>query len=190
MWHPDIKDIDIGVPQESYLRPLIFLLYINDLLFALKKAQTNMYADYTMISYSSKTLDELHMVLNAELVDIEKWLQGNKLSLNVKTQQALIVGSMRNVNKTSKQPALLRVFHVDGTDIDLVNKVKFLGLLIDNCLTWRCHRKNIKGKVSRAIGLLKYCKNFASMETLKDIYRSIVESHLSNCCSVWGCNGI
>ena len=68
----DIQDIAIGMPQGSCLGPLLFLLYINGLPFALKKAETNMYADDTMISYSSKTLDELHMVLDAELVFIEK----------------------------------------------------------------------------------------------------------------------
>ena len=36
----------------------------------------------------------------------------------------------------------------------------------------------------------KICKNFVSMETLKDIYRSIVEPHLNYCCSVRGCSGI
>ena len=87
-----------------------------------------MYAGDIMMSYSSKTLDELHMVLNAELVDIEKWLQGNKLSLNVVKTQATKVGSMQNVNKMAAQPALLPVFHVGGTDIDLGNKVKCLGL--------------------------------------------------------------
>ena len=127
------------------------------------------------------------MVLNAELVDIEKWLQGNKLSLNVVKTQAMIVGSMQNVNEMAVQPTLLPVSHEGGTDIDLVNKVKYLGLHIDNSLTWKCQIENIKGKVSRAIGLLKYCKNFVSMETLKDIYRSIVEPHLNYCCSVWGC---
>ena len=186
----DIKDIDVGVPQGSCFGPLLFLLYINDLPFALKKAETNMYADDTMISYSSKTLDELHMVLNAELVNIEKWLQCNKLSLNVVKTQAMVVGSMQNVNKMAVQPTLSPVFHVGGTDIDLVNKVKYLGLHIDNSLTWKCQIENIKGKVSRAIGLLKYCKNFVSMETLNDIYRSIVEPHLNYCCSVWGCSGI
>ena len=97
---------------------------------------------------------------------------------------------MQNVNKMVVQPTVLPVFHVGGTDIDLVNKVKYLGLHIDNSLTWKCQIENIKGKVSRAIGLLKYCKNFVSMETLKDIYRSIVEPHLNYCCSVWGCSVI
>ena len=45
---PDIKDIDVGVPQGSCLGPLLFLLYINYLPFPLKKAETNMYADDTI----------------------------------------------------------------------------------------------------------------------------------------------
>ena len=77
----DIKDIDTRVPQGSCLGALLFLLYTNDLPFALKKAVTKRYADDTMISYSSKTLDELQMVLNIGLIDIKKGLQGNKLSL-------------------------------------------------------------------------------------------------------------
>ena len=105
-------------------------------------------------------------------------------------RQAMIVGSMQNVNKMVVQPTLLPVFHVGGTDIDLVNKVKYFGLHIDNSLTWKCQIENIKGKDSRAIVLFKYWKSLVSMETLKDIYRSIVEPHLNYCCSVWGSSGI
>ena len=104
------------------------------------------------------------MVLNAKLVVFEKWLQGNKLSFNVDKTQTMIVGSMQNANKMVVQPTLLPVFRVGGTNIDVVNKVKYLGLHVDNSLSWKCQIENIKGKVSLAIGLLKYCKNFASIE--------------------------
>ena len=56
----------------------------------------------------------------------------------------MVVGSMQHVNKMAVQPTLLPVFHVGGTDIDLVNK--HLGLHIDNSLTWKCQIENIRGK--------------------------------------------
>ena len=65
------------------------------------------------------------------------------------------------------------MFHIGGTDIELVNKVKYIGLHIDNSLTWKCQIENIKGKFSRTISRLKYCKNFVPRETLKDICVSI-----------------
>ena len=43
--------------------------------------------------YSSDTSDELDLVINEELSYIEKWLQGNKLSLNVVKTRAIIIGS-------------------------------------------------------------------------------------------------
>ena len=89
------------MPQGSCLGPLLFLLYINDLPFALKKAKATMYADDTAISYSSDKSEELDLVINEELSCIERWLQGNKLSLNVVKTQAIIIGSkpkIKNLN--------------------------------------------------------------------------------------------
>lgn len=78
----DVKDVDTELPQGSSLGPLLFLLYIDDLPRAPKKIEANIHADDTMMSSSSKTLDELKMVLNAGIVDIEKSFQGNGPSLN------------------------------------------------------------------------------------------------------------
>ena len=132
------------MPQGSCLGPLLFLLYINDLQFALKKAKATMYADDTAISYSSDTSDELDLVINEELSCIEKWLQGNKLSLNVVKTQAMIIGSKPKIKKLKNNPSTLPSFKVGGEKIDLINEAKYLGVVIDNCLTWESHISTLK----------------------------------------------
>ena len=77
------KEIRRGVPQGSCLGPLLFLIYINDLPFSLKKAKVTMYADDTSISYSLSSLEDVNQTLNSELSHLKKWLLGSKLSLNI-----------------------------------------------------------------------------------------------------------
>ena len=75
------------------------MIYINDLPFALKRAKATMYADDTAISFSSDDIEEIDVVVSAELACLEKWLQGNKLSLNVVKTQAMIIGSSQKLRK-------------------------------------------------------------------------------------------
>ena len=141
------------------------------------------------LSYSSDTSDELDLVINEELSCIEKWLQGNKLSLNVVKAQAMIIDFKPKIKKLKNNPSTLPSFKVGGEEIDLINETKYLGVVIDNCLTWESHISALHKKISRAIGLLNYARNFVQPSTLINLYRSIIEPHLSYCCSVWGSCG-
>ena len=130
----------------------------------------------------------LYLVINEELSCIERWLQGNKLSVNVVKIQAIIIGSKPKIKKL-KNPSTLPSFRVGGEEIDLINETKYLGVVIDDCLTWERHISEVQKKISRAIGLLKYARNFVQTGTLINLYRSIIEPHFSYCCSVWGSCG-
>ena len=58
-------------------------------------------ADDTSISFAAKSVNDLNMTLNRELDSLRKWLQGNKLSLNVLKRQAMVIGSRPNLKKIS-----------------------------------------------------------------------------------------
>ena len=62
---------------------MLFLVYINDLPNCLSIAQPRMFADDTIISYSSDSLDEIQYVINPELENLNNWLMANKLSSNI-----------------------------------------------------------------------------------------------------------
>ena len=72
-----------GVPQGSILGSLLFILYINDFANISKSLFPIMYADDTNAFMTGRNNNELMVSLNFELSKIKKWLECNKLSLNV-----------------------------------------------------------------------------------------------------------
>ena len=180
----NVSDINCGVPQGSFLDPLLFLTYINDLPFSLKQAHVSMYADDTKISHSSMSLADLQHNLNCDLSNLQDWLNGNKLSLNVVKTQSLIVGSGPNIRKIQSQSDAQPSFQIDNDNIEIVSSFKYLGFQVDNQLKWDDHIDKAKRKALRALGLVKYSKKYLSSEILAKMYRGLVEPHFSYCCSV------
>ena len=185
----NVNNINCGVPQGSCLGPLLFLIYINDVPFSLQNSQVTMYADDTTISYSSNNIDDLNDKLNRDLNCLKQWLQGNKLSLDVIKTQAMVVGSRPNLKKISEGNVQSPSFAMGDSQIEIVEKTKYLGIQLDQHLVWDEHTRLLRAKVSRAIGFLKYAKTILPQETLSQIYRGIVEPHFRYCCSVWGSCG-
>ena len=88
-----------------------------------------MYADDIAVSFSSDNIKEIDTVLNNELACLEKWLQGNKLSLNVVKIRAMIIGSLQKVGKIDAPMVPIPHFQVNGNDVNLVQETKYLGLM-------------------------------------------------------------
>ena len=146
-----------------------------------------MYADDTSISYSSSSLANIDQTLNSELNDMKLWLQGNKLSLNVLETQAMVAGSQPEIKNITDKIVDHPQFFIGGSQVENVDRTKYLGVIIDRNLDREEHISNVRTKVSRAIGFLKYFRKFLPRNTLSKMYRSIVEPHFRFCCSVRGC---
>ena len=89
----DSCTIKCGVPQGSILGPLLLLIYINDFPTCLKYSKARTYADDTTISVAGDTAAQVEILMNADLISSKKWLESNKLTINVTKTEYILIGS-------------------------------------------------------------------------------------------------
>ena len=142
---PKVNDITIGVLQGSCLGPLPFLMYINDLPLAITNSNTSMYADDTSICYHSHEITQLNEAIKDDLYKLEKWLEGNKLSLNVLKTRAMLISTKQKDKALQNQNHDLRV-KIKGTELDTVMNTRYLGVNIESSLDWKEYIKVIPSK--------------------------------------------
>ena len=75
-------EVNIGVPQGSVLGPLLFLIYVNDIVNCSEILKFSLFADDTVVSYSHRNVNTLIFTLNNELQMLNEWFKCNKLFLN------------------------------------------------------------------------------------------------------------
>ena len=178
-----MKPVLTGVPQGSIIGPLLFNIFINDIVKASQKFAFILYADDTTLnstldSFGNDT-EEIQNSIVRELKNIFKWLDVNKLCLNV-TKSKFMIFQMPQ----KKVPQLS--FDIDGLQIDQVYEFNFLGLIIDANLNWKAHLNAIGTKVSRIIGLLPKLKYVFPNNILHSIYNSLIMPHLNYSLLAWG----
>ena len=87
-------------------------------------------------------------IVNNELKKLSSWFQANKLSINIKKSNFIL-----SKTKQKKQTLDLH-FSINGVEIDRVNEVLFLGVILDEHLSWKSQIQNIARKVSKSVGII------------------------------------
>ena len=177
--------VTCGVPQGSLLGPLLFSLYINDICYSSTSLSFILFADDTNVFYSGEnaTLVSIINTINIELGNVATWLQANRLSLNLNKCNFMIFRKKSNISSPSNCQV-----RINTVPIKQVSHTKFLGVFLDNSLTWKFHIKEIEKKVSKSIGIISRLKFILPCNILRTLYCSLILPHLSYCNIVWANN--
>ena len=185
----ELKNIICGVPQGSILGPLLFILYINDITNTSAILEFILFADDTTILYSSKHIVNELSLINRELSEVSNWFKANKLSVNASKTNYMIMGTpkmtaMKTPDNSTLQPNIDII--LDDTKLQRVAKTKFLGVIIDENLTWKDNIDGITKTISRNIGVINKVKYFLPERILHTLYCTLVLPYVNYGILVWG----
>lgn len=173
------QNIVCGIPQGSILGPLFFILYINDISNASTLTESLIFADDTSIFYSHSDPNVLESVINEELQMFDVWMKCNKLSVNIKKTNYVIF-------KSSKKKVAHNFCLRYGNEIlKQEEATKFLGVYIDQHLTWKDHISHICKKISKSVGVIHRSRFYLLTKTKLSLYYTLIYPYITYCNIAW-----
>ena len=176
-------NVKLGVPQGSILGPLLFILYINDLVLHIDDCEVEFYADDTTLYQSAKSLTELEQVLNLNLKNIDKWCSENKMLINTNKTKSILFGTSRKL-KVCRQHGFN--ITVNELPIENMSTVKLLGLFIDESFTWHKHISHLCNTISKLLSVMRKYKPLLPQKTRLLFYNAYILPHLNYGVTMWG----
>ena len=176
--YSDYQTVNYGTPQGSCLGPLIFLLFTNDLHKHLNHCASLLFADDTTLYKTHRNLNYLKWCLQDDMNALVDWFKANRLTLNLDKTICILF----QPNGSDKK------MEIEIENVTVCNSVvtRFLGMWLDQHLTWSCHYRNLLTKLNRNICLLKHCSKIMTIDCKKLVYFAHIQSHINYGLVLWG----
>ena len=170
-------NITAGVPQGSILGPLLFLLYINDIINTLQ-TDIHLYADDDVLMCNLNATPNATDVINQDLQQLHTWAQTWYMSFNTSKTKYMIISN-------KYVPQAYPTIELNNVEIEKVSCFKQLGLYFDEKMTWESHIDHIVSIANKKIGLMwKVILQFPRT-CAETIYASYVRPILDYGCAIY-----
>ena len=170
--------VKTGVPQGPVLGPILFTIYVNDMPNA-TELQPRLFADDTNIFASGKNIDNLVQDTNTELQKLHIWFKANRLKLSIEKTSYCIYSP-------KKKPLPCTINVKIGEDIKRSSHVKYLGLTIDENLTWEKHIEELSTKIARYASIFRKVRHLLPKNCLQSLYNAFIQSRIDYAIEIYG----
>ena len=117
--------------------------------------------------------------MNEEIPKFSQWLMANKLTLNVDKTKFMIFKP-----RQKRASVKFRVI-LNNNVVEQVKEIVFLGVVLDEHLTWKPHVANVANKISKSIGIIRRASPYLQNSSLRTLYFSMIYPYLQYCSLVW-----
>lgn len=171
----DFLELLLGVPQGSVLGPILFNIFINDLLFAVSETSICNFADDNTLYACDTSMDNVLQRLNEDLNILAKWFSSNGMLANPAKFQILFPGSDSTKFNVNLGHTILK-----GS-----NEVKLLGVTIDSQLTFHPHIQNMCKMVSAKINAFYRIRSYLTQNQADILFDAYIMSYFNYCPLIW-----
>ncbi|CAL4065520.1 unnamed protein product, partial [Meganyctiphanes norvegica] len=163
------------------LGPLLFLIFINDLPNCCPLGKFRIFADDTNVFFHCKNSDELILIGKTIMIELNSWFTANKMTLNTDKTSFTIFKTNRLII-----PNLPDHIEFLNCKINRSTEIKFLGLILDENLTWDQHITVICNKLKSLFHIFYNIRNFLSEQDIRTIYYSLIYSRIKYGINLYG----
>ena len=180
MLHPTWTSVLCGVPHGSVLRPVLFLLYVVDVIQLVKDCSfcPHAYADDLQVYGHKFPIDSTKLVgrLAVCIERVQAWMASNRLLLNSTKTEFIWLGSTRRLQTCTSAP-----LYVSGASILPSQRVRDLGVILDSDLTLTAHVSHIVSVCYFHLHQLRLIRRSLTADTALVMVRALIHSHLDYC---------